>query len=579
LPHPVTATQTFGMVALAALAFSVFLLATNPSRRNINPSRSSSAGRQGTFDKEGESEDKRGRNRYDGSGKKAIAKTNRDATSRQRQGNGRRSGSSSNSRSGSSSNTSSKTPPRLECIPPPLTDPNGPWPTYYSCRHTYEDTLMDEIQREVSRSSDAKKIVLHSPYPGLVRVDDPSDVLSKYYDPVYALQKIPEAVVVQSDSTKGLAKAVYSALLGSENTSGDEETTSDNKASEDSRCREVHALLRLAPRGSLAIHGLVPGMCKGQPNPVMLNRSQRVAAELSNMLRKRFAAARKQNSDEKESPQPIVDIDNDIDIDVDDDEERWVLQVLLMSPDVAVASLIKCTHIGPGKSFWPNWQTPMGMSQVDIVGEMPTSAYRKLMEAFECMRIRPEPFKSHAVDLGACPGGWTSVLRMLDCHVVSVDRSKLDPVLMNDDMVEFVKGDAFAFAPTAAPTATAATTTTSNNRPSPTEEGVAPEHTWMVSDVIAYPERVIELLERWCGGRWAKYLIVTMKFQGDKPALDDLDHAIDVVESHGYHCRAKHFFNNKNEVTLMIHEKKRSIRPRQLDDGVLGSAMYKPILP
>jgi hypothetical protein len=233
---------------------------------------------------------------------------------------------------------------------------------------------------------------------------------------VYALQKIPEAVVVQSDSTKGLAKAVYSALLGSENTlSGDEET--NNKASEDSRCHEVHALLRLAPRGSLAIHGLVPGMCKGQPNPVMLNRSQRVAAELSNMLRKRFAAARKQIDGEKESPQPI---------DTEDDEERWVLQVLLMSPDVAVASLIKCTHIGPGKSFWPNWQTPMGMSQVDIIGKMPTSAYRKLMEAFECMRIRPEPFQSHAVDLGACPGGCYDLDFDSSCHRAVENRQNPD---------------------------------------------------------------------------------------------------------------------------------------------------------
>jgi hypothetical protein len=75
------------MVALAALAFTVFLLATNSPRPNINPSRSSSARRQGTFDKEGGSENKQGRNRYDGSGKKAITKTNRDATSRRRQGN------------------------------------------------------------------------------------------------------------------------------------------------------------------------------------------------------------------------------------------------------------------------------------------------------------------------------------------------------------------------------------------------------------------------------------------------------------------------------------------------------------
>jgi hypothetical protein len=44
------------MVALAALAFTVFLLATDSSRPNINPSRSSSARRQGTFDKEGGSE-------------------------------------------------------------------------------------------------------------------------------------------------------------------------------------------------------------------------------------------------------------------------------------------------------------------------------------------------------------------------------------------------------------------------------------------------------------------------------------------------------------------------------------------
>ena len=264
------------------------------------------------------------------------------------------------------------------------------------------------------------------------------------------------------------------------------------------------------------------------------------------MLRKVFPAARK-------SQDEISD-------------ERWVWQVLLITPEIAVASLTKCIQNGPGKSFWPNWHHPVGMAKVDIEEVMPSSAYRKLMEAFECMRIAPVPFESKAVDLGACPGGWTSVLRKLDCHVVSVDRSKLDPVLMKDDMVEFVKGDAFTFAPT-----------DMKDR----VDKFSPENSWMVSDVIAYPERIKELLNRWCGNHWATYMVITMKFQGEQPAFDDLDHAISIARDHGYSCRAKHFFNNKNEVTLMIHEDRedKMINPHHLDDDILGSAMYKAILP
>lgn len=141
---------------------------------------------------------------------------------------------------------------------------------------------------------------------------------------------------------------------------------------------------------------------------------------------------------------------------------------------------------------------------------------------------------------------------------------------MKDDGVEFVKGDAFTFAPT-----------TWHEH----SENADDSSSWMVSDVIAYPERVIELLHRWCGGHWATFMIITMKFQGGKPSWDDLDHAIEVANSHGYHCRAKHFFNNKNEVTLMLFETRKkdgtrqNIVPLQLQDGVIGSAMYKALLP
>ena len=135
--------------------------------------------------------------------------------------------------------------------------------------------------------------------------------------------------------------------------------------------------------------------------------------------------------------------------------------------------------------------------------------------------------------------------------MVAVDRSELDPALMRDDNVEFIKGDAFTIEPKLS------------------------GDCWMVSDVIAYPERCTELLRRWCEGRWASNMIVTMKFQGVEPDLDELDNAIQVVKSLGYSCRVKHFFSNKNEVTFMVTEKDGN--PLDLKVGSLGSNLYPVI--
>ena len=56
--------------------------------------------------------------------------------------------------------------------------------------------------------------------------------------------------------------------------------------------------------------------------------------------------------------------------------------------------------------------------------------------------------------------------------------------------------------------------------------------------------------------KWASNVIVITKIQDDEPDLDELDKAITVVNGHGYNynCRAKHFFSNENEVTIMVSE-------------------------
>lgn len=97
---------------------------------------------------------------------------------------------------------------------------------------------------------------------------------------------------------------------------------------------------------------------------------------------------------------------------------------------------------------------------------------------------------------------------------------------MQDDQVTFVQGDAFSYQPSAAVD-------------------------WMVSDVIAEPSRVPELLGAWCEGRWARRLVVTMKFKG-KPDWQQVMRAHEVAKDAQYAMRSKHFFNNKNEITLML---------------------------
>ena len=94
-----------------------------------------------------------------------------------------------------------------------------------------------------------------TPYPGLVRVEDDDHILSTYYDPVYALQTMPHAVVVSAESIKSISKQVLSALLGVG-------TDDDDMSTIDQVSQEQHDRLRLAERGSLSIHCLVPGMCK-----------------------------------------------------------------------------------------------------------------------------------------------------------------------------------------------------------------------------------------------------------------------------------------------------------------------------
>lgn len=366
---------------------------------------------------------------------------------------------------------------------------------YYTVRHTFEQELMDELALAGVASTTV--------CPGLVRCAESFSEL----DPTYALQVLPEAEEISADTTAALVRACLASLK-----------------------LEERAALQAAPRGALAVHSLVPDMFKGSPKPKMAARADRISAAVTDALRARFSAARKPMRKEGAADSSV------------EPNHRWLLQLLLLEPDRLVASLSRCTPSRLGGS-WPNWRRAAGLAPVDIPKSeqlMPSSAYRKLLEAIDLTEIEPSR-EDRAIDLGACPGGWTQALRRYGCSVVAVDRSVLAPELMRDRRVEFIKGDAFSFTP---------------EPPLPVD--------LLVSDVIAYPDRVLELLGQWCEGRWARRLIVTMKFQGGV-AWDELREAERLAESHGFACRTKHFFNNKNEVTFMLADTRPSMESTAIE--------------
>jgi 23S rRNA (cytidine2498-2'-O)-methyltransferase len=121
----------------------------------------------------------------------------------------------------------------------------------------------------------------------------------------------------------------------------------------------------------------------------------------------------------------------------------------------------------------------------------PSRAYLKLQEALVRSRRWPQSGE-RCLDAGACPGGWTWVLTQTGAQVIAIDRSPLDERLMQNPLVTYIKHDAFTLKP----------------------EEIGPVD-WLFSDVICYPPRLYEWIQKWLASGLAKNYICTIKMQGE----------------------------------------------------------------
>jgi 23S rRNA (cytidine2498-2'-O)-methyltransferase len=121
----------------------------------------------------------------------------------------------------------------------------------------------------------------------------------------------------------------------------------------------------------------------------------------------------------------------------------------------------------------------------------PSRAYLKLEEAL--VRCRKWPAAGErCLDAGASPGGWTWVLARLGAEVIAVDRSPPEDRILARPGVRFIKHDAFTLQP----------------------EDLGPLD-WVFSDVICYPPRLLEWIEKWLRSGLCANFVCTVKIQGE----------------------------------------------------------------
>ncbi|MEH6453595.1 MAG: 23S rRNA (cytidine(2498)-2'-O)-methyltransferase RlmM, partial [Psychromonas sp.] len=134
----------------------------------------------------------------------------------------------------------------------------------------------------------------------------------------------------------------------------------------------------------------------------------------------------------------------------------------------------------------------MGIARLRSPSEAPSRSTLKLDEAIQIF-LTPEEQKERlhsgmrAVDLGACPGGWTYQLVRRGMFVTAIDNGAMAQSLMDSGQVTHYMVDGFKY--------------------EPERKNID----WLVCDMIEKPKRVAKLIAQWLIDGWCKEAIFNLK--------------------------------------------------------------------
>jgi 23S rRNA (cytidine2498-2'-O)-methyltransferase len=313
---------------------------------------------------------------------------------------------------------------------------------------------------------------------------------SALVDPAFARQAMPAARLVTLDPhhTSGGANALATMLLDA--------VATDGSVSLDTGDVEV-TLPEVARRGRRPLEG----------HPLEAARLQ-----LDDVLRKKIAG---RQAKRLAAGAPSV---------APTGHRARVLLVDAWSAWLSVAR----APTGPALLAWPS---PFPGGRPFFLGgegttDAPSSAHRKIDEALAWLEQGPDE-GDIVLDLGAAPGGWSFAALQRGARVIAVDRADLDQHIARHPRLQHVRADAFRYVP--------------QHQPS-----------WLLCDVIAEPERSLEVVERAIASTALRGLVVTLKLK--RPVkLDVIKRARALCKATpGFFGRTKNLTANKLEVTVMM---------------------------
>ncbi|WP_372882468.1 23S rRNA (cytidine(2498)-2'-O)-methyltransferase RlmM [Psychromonas sp.] len=180
----------------------------------------------------------------------------------------------------------------------------------------------------------------------------------------------------------------------------------------------------------------------------------------------------------------------------------------------------------------------MGIPRLRSPSEAPSRSTLKLDEAIQVFLSAEEQEQRlhsgmRAVDLGACPGGWTYQLVRRGLFVTAIDNGAMAQSLMDTGQVTHYMVDGFKY--------------------EPERKNID----WLVCDMIEKPKRVAKLMAQWLIDGWCKEAIFNLKLPMKKryqEAAEDIKILTDMFENEGlqYELQAKHLYHDREEITLHV---------------------------
>lgn len=183
-------------------------------------------------------------------------------------------------------------------------------------------------------------------------------------------------------------------------------------------------------------------------------------------------------------------------------------------------------------------QDYMGISRLKFPSDAPSRSTLKLEEAI--LKLLPPNSQQEiivkgmsAVDLGACPGGWTYQLVKRGVRVEAIDNGEIAESLMQTGLVKHFAQDGFTYQP---------------------QDGHVD---WLVCDMIEKPDRVSNLMTKWLTERKATSAIFNLKLPMQKrydtvvQSINELEQAL-AKKQIDYQLSAKHLYHDRDEITVAV---------------------------